>query len=355
MPDLDYAYVNRAAVHGPFGLPSCVPGGPGANLPGIPSPFQPAWPALYHAQLVFGVYVGPPWDQPELEWRTRSLDLSTNPPPGIGPGIMSPSPIVEQMDATEKSQLSYHAGTAAGLTFALTSLNPGPVGAVYFAFHLTRFQHNGGAFTFAPGVHLRPDLVLVSISMPAIVNHIVIWECKGHAIPAGQAPLGPALQQSAAVVNVTALPGVPPVVLPAPMGPAAYVASQVDVTGVPRRYRLQVTDPSGPPPTAIEIPEDPMSNFFRAYYAPFAQILHSNPRREQRNYDGTIFETLEIGPKRRFGMEASLYRAYVAQSATFAGDVARAIGAGFSNAAPDSVFVGPTGLSFELEKGWAEA
>ena len=261
------------------------------------------------------------------------------------------------MDATEKGQLSYHAGTAAGLTLAEMALAPGP-GAVYWAVHLTRYQAGGGNFNFAGP--MRPDLVLLSmqppLAPPYVVNHIVIWECKGHATNQGQAPLGPALQTiRRAVINVTTMPGAPfPVFFPAPIVPAAYVASQVDVfPAVAGNYRLQATDPSGPPPIGTEFGEEPMNNFFRFDHAPFAQILRANTQRQQRNYDGTLFETLEVMPKIRFGMEASLYRAFVAQSATFTSDVGRAIAAGFPNMAPDSVFVDPTGLSLELEAGWA--
>jgi hypothetical protein len=133
-----------------------------------------------------------------------------------------------------------------------------------------------------------------------------------------------------------------------PWVPNAYVASQIDVfNGL---YRLQATDPSGPPPPAIELPEGPMNGFFQAYYAPFVSILRTSPQRQRRNYDGVLFETTEISPRYRFGMEASLYERY--GSASFAADVGRALINGFPNTTPDRVFVDPTGLSFELEPGW---
>ena len=77
MPTLAYHYVPRGNLPAPPpGLPTC-PGGPGAGLI-MPGPIQPGWPQLYNAQLRIGVYVGPPWDLPEMQWRMRSLDLATN-------------------------------------------------------------------------------------------------------------------------------------------------------------------------------------------------------------------------------------------------------------------------------------
>jgi len=361
MPSILYAYTGRNHVGVPVPPPGTCAGGPGGNLPGVGLMFNPGWPALHHAQTVIGVYnMGAVSDAIEMAWRLSSFDLPTA---ENGAGIMTPSPIVAELDPTETAQLSYHVGTAAGVALALAGLNPGP-GATYFPYHLRRYQNAGGIFTFAPGALLRPDLIFLSITVmlppaPSVLNHFVIWECKGHAGAVGQMPLGPALQQSLAVVDLMTLAGLPfamPFV--GPVAPAAYVASQIDVFQPPPhpsppQYRLQITDPGDPPRPGIELPEGPMNNFLRAYYTPFAQLLRSSPRRQRRTYDGTIFETLEIVPKIRFGLEASIYRSFVTESPTFTVDVGRALGAGFPNAAPDRVYVDRTGLSLELEDGWS--
>ena len=259
---------------------------------------------------------------------------------------MTPSPVVTMMDATEKGQLSYHAGTAAGLRLALSTLAPG-AGAILLPFHLSRAIAHHAHFTYANAS--RPDLTVFSIVLagPAF-NYVVVWECKGHARNVGQAPLGAALNQSVAITGLTALPG--GAVLPAPVIPAAFVASQVDVVG--GAYRLQATDPS-PPSGGFPIKPEHFLKLLQAYYAPFIEVLNSSGDRSARTYEGRLFETVEIIPKIRFGMDAEIYAALFSQSSDVSSDIGRVLSAGYKNLTPDELWIDETGLSLELEKGWA--
>ena len=258
---------------------------------------------------------------------------------------MAPSPVVTAMDGTEKGQLSYHAGTAAGLMLAQAHLAAG-AGALYFPFLLTRAIMSGGAFTFANA--LRPDLVLYSIG-PALaaLNHFIVWECKGHALNMGHAPLGPALNQSYSVTNMTVLPG--GAALPAPLAPAAYIASQVDTFY--GDYRLQTTDPAdgGGPPFPLEPEEKKFAPFLRAYYGPFHEILSKAGLRIGRRYDGRPFVTTEIIPNVRFGLDLAIYDAFDDDPTAFAARIVNAISTPYRNTDPDEVWVNATGLSVELE------
>lgn len=344
MPSLTYNYLTRAGVGLPAGG-SCGFGTVGAAL-NVAGPFVPTWAELGNAANALAVQVGPPWDLLELQWRARSYQLALN--PLVGAGQLAPSPLVLQMDATEKGQLSYHVGTAAGLALARATLAPGGGGAQWWEFHLSRFLAAGGQCNFV-GLQ-RPDLMLCSVTPnPGGItfNYGAVWECKGHAINAGPATLGPALNQSLALTAVTALPGYLP--FGGPIAPAAWVASKIDVFH--GNYRLQVVDPADPPGHPVQFGVKQAAAFYRAYYGPRAAVIRAGDD-ETREYDDRDFITTELIPGYRMGLDRDICKALDKSDAKLVETVYRSLAKGFANQDPERVWVSGTGFSLELGKEW---
>lgn len=341
MPTLPYSYVHPQ------------PGWPGPTTCGVgpaaglinPGPLVGAWAALYNAQLTLGIFA-PGWEAWEQMWRVSSFQLGACEAPGLGG--MSPSPVVLSMDATERGQLAYHVGTGSGLAAALGLLNPGGAGARYFPFHLTRAQAAGAVFNF--GVVQRPDLVLFSFDpLAAVLHHFVVWECKGHAANVGQAPLGPALGQSRALLNMTSFVG--GAVLPVPRVPAAYVASQIDLAGAGLSYRLQTTDPPNDGNHSLEASAGDADGFLRSFYAPYLAVL-AVPTASSRTYEEIRFRTVEVVPHVRFGVDQRIVDALTDGSTRpLHVRIGEILNQGYSNGSDDR-FISTTGLLAELGSGW---
>lgn len=354
MPNLSYGYLNRASFP-VAGAATCVVGGPGAVLPGAGPLRVPTWPALLNAQHAMGIYpLG--WANTEAAWRLSSVLCSSQAKPFTN--ALCTSPVVDQADPTDKGQLSYHLGMAAGLEAGLALLNPGP--GVYFPFHLTRAEAWGGTFTYHTGQ--RPDLLLFSLGLPPagvggppVLNHFVVWECKGRARYVGNAPLGEALVQSLSLATITALPfaGVAPLV--GPFAPAAYVASKVDVqyaqSGLPLAdYRFQITDPEGVGGFGAMLPPEVANGFLRAYYAPYVEMLENGYYRDRRSYNGQHFETATILPNVRVGMESRLLAILTSPARD---SLYLEVGAVLGELAPSSAqneWINQTGISTEMHK-----
>ena len=304
MPNLPYFYRTRAAI-GMGGAATCV-GAPSAGLLAAPAVRVPTWPALVNAQLQLGIFPAG-WVVEEMGWRINSLRVASTP---LGAaGAMAPSPVLDQVDPTERGQLAYHLGTAAGLEAALSLLAPG-AGAFYFPFHLTRAQQNGATFNFATAQ--RPDLVIFSLVLPPVgvaappaLSHFVVWECKGHANNVGVAPLAPALNQSLSLTHLTALPGAAPI--PAAVVPAAQVASQIDRGGAALPFRLQTADPSAEGEWGAELTPEAANCFLRAFYAPYLEAWENGIAPEIRPYDGRKFNTVMVSADTRVGIDAEIF------------------------------------------------
>jgi hypothetical protein len=337
MPHLAYHYVARPAN-------TCV-GPTSANLVHLPDPITPGWPQLYAAQASIGVYPAG-WAALEMTWRLSSLRLSST------PAILSPSPVIQQADPTEKGQLSYHIGTAAGIATGLFALAPG-MGARFFPMFFTRAVTNGAGFNFAN--LQRPDVLFFSVTLPGaggppapVVNNIVVWECKGHANNAGQATLVPALNQALALTAMTQLPGGG--ALAAPMAPVSYVASQVDVFF--GNYRLQIIDPDKPGKNAQSIPMKSMNDFLKTFYDPFVEIVAGAEKTRVKTFGGRKFITVEILPKIYFGLDQKIFKCVQQNAINMSIEIGSILKDGYKNAGTNSYWVMEFGLIIDLEKGW---
>lgn len=346
MPSFTYDYLDRATVGVP-GAETCAAGTIGAALDFV-GPYSPTWAELAGAANAVAVSVGPPWDLREARWRAFSFRLGLNPFAGGAPGApLAPSPLVVQMDATEKGQLSYHVGTAAGLALAWTALAPGG-GAEWWEYHLSRFLNAGGQCNFAGA--LRPDLVLLSVTplvAGATLNYCAVWECKGHAINAGPTKLRKGLRQALALTGVTVLPG--NIALPGPIAPVAKVASKVDVYY--GNYRLQVVDPGDPPNDPIKLDTGQAAAFYRSYYTSRAGVIRESGAKT-RAYDGIDFVTTELIPGYWMGLEERIFTALAKSDAELVETVCEVVRKGFANKDPERVWVSRTGFSLELGDEW---
>jgi len=337
MPHLAYHYVARPGN-------TCV-GPTSAQLVHLPNPITPGWPQLYAAQASIGVYPAG-WAALEMTWRLSSLRLSS------APATLSPSPVIQQADPTEKGQLSYHIGTAAGIATGLFALAPG-MGARFFPMFFTRAVTNGANFNFAN--LQRPDVLFFSVTLPGaggppapMVNNIVVWECKGHANNAGQAPLVPALNQALALTAMTQLSGGG--ALAAPMAPVSYVASQIDVFF--GNYRLQIIDPDKPGKNAQSIPMKSMNDFLKTFYDPFIEIISGAEKKKTKTFSKRRFVMVEIIPKIWFGLDEKIFKCIQKNEDDMSQEVGNILKEPYSNASPESFWITDNGLVTVLEKGW---
>jgi hypothetical protein len=342
------------------------------------------------AQLLLGVYPGAGWDNDEMNWRIYSFlvalvqlaGIAGGAPalpawaaghaavPAIGAGVgapnLAPSPVAAGVDATEKGQLGYHIGTAIGGHLA-ACMATGHANSVWFPFHLSRAQHQGGAFVFnAPD---RPDIVTFAID-PATGTwyHFVVWENKGHCGNwGGAAAMAPALAQARALQTITALPGVAPIAgigavhglagaVPALLAggllPECHVASMVDVFH--GNFRVQVIDPPAGPRKPVSLSPAQMDSFLRAFYAPFERAVRSSSLR--RSYDGVRFRTVALAKNVQLGLDDEICRALRTRGSVgaLAAAVGRVTARGYANKQKDKVFVDRTGVSVELPKDWRQ-
>lgn len=342
MPNLAYSYVPRAAIGFP-GVPTC-PGGPAAALTALPNPIAPTWPQLYAAQVSIGVFP-PGWAARELTWRLSSLRLSSV------NFILSPSPVMQLADPTEKAQMSYHLGTAAGICTALGTLAPAP-GGIYFPMLLTRAMSQGAIFNFAN--LQRADVLFFDMTIPPplvappVFNNFVVWECKGHANNVGQAPLNPALAQATALTGITTLPG--GAVLPFAAPPACYVASQIDVHLA--NYRLQITDPPNPGDIKQNLNNREMNLFLKTFYEPYMELFRGKASGAIKDFPGHRFYDLELLPNIRIGIDKDLFDIILEDKNDLCYEVGAILNNGFNNQDADRYWINSFGISVELENGW---
>lgn len=359
MPNFHYNFVGGFPCAGP---------GPGAVLAGFPNPLPLAAAQLMNAQLRLGVYP-PGWVADEMNWRIYAFCIGCMivpggailaAPPAVGAapapvpvpvigGVanLPPSPVANGVDATEKGQIGYHMGTVVGGALGPYLATIGPGGTLWFAFHLSRAQNYGGVFTF--GGAGRPDIVLFAVN-PATLNvyNWVVWENKGHCGNVGPAPLAQALAQAQMLQNVTVLPGGAPIV--PPRVPDAHIASQVDVFH--GNYRAQTIDPPMKSRPPFQLPKNRADDFFRAYYGFLLEGL-GKKQIQKNNYDGRLFQTIELAKEVRLGLDNEIYQALALNKPGLSKVVAKATQGGYRNATPDTVYVDPTGISVELPKLWS--
>jgi hypothetical protein len=372
MPNFHYRYHNR---------PGCPVSFEAAPL-AAPLPGPLAWghnrvaityPQLMNAALRLGVYPGALWNVDEMNWRIRSFLIAFAPvaaaggipaPPAPGPdgpqvamvpapgaADLPPSPVAVGVDGTERGQIGYHIGTAAGGHLA-SCLDPtqggGPIpGILWFFWHLSRAQNNGGAFNFATAQ--RPDIVGFSVDPAANWHSLVVWENKGHCQQAGgPAALDAALAQAQSLTHCTAVPG--GMALGGYVGGLwpvdAWLASMVDVFH--GNFRVQVADPPGKSKGPKKSGKRELNNFLKAYYDPFVSALKT--RSTKRVYDDKTFRVITLAKNVVLGLDAKIYRAF--RGGNLASIVGKATSGGYANRTPEQTWVDPTGISVELPRGW---
>lgn len=373
-----------------FGYTFTAPGagcaaGPGAPLVAAPSPILLGYPQLLNAQLRLGIYPGG-WVVDELTWRTICLVIScaplaaaggvpgAAPPAGVAPGVpvagalaglIPASPVAAGVDATERGQLGYHMGTGVG--GSLGEYLAAPAGALWFPFHLSRAQANGGIFGFANAQ--RPDIVTFAVTPPGAgppggpggpvpwVHFYVVWENKGHCVNFGGAmAIAPALAQAQSLVNMTSIPGNPALGVVggtacAPTPPACYVASQVDLTGVGGNFRVRTIDPSFPPRPPLLLSTKDASDFFRAYYAPYVEAVQKGPSQRRVQYGKSWFRTIELPKEVRFGLDEEIFKAITSHRSDLAFAIGQVLAGGY-RFPPNTVHVHETGISVEVPPNW---